>query len=207
METFLRFKTGKWRRQFVLNAAIDGQMEPQLLWCWKLPIFFFSQRWGFNNFVWIYWKRVVVALFRRFHRSRWGNYHCCGLWLLRYVTVQCLLSVVFLALWFVNVFLTLNFTASIIYRFFSLSVTCGIFALWFSLNKMYVIKFSVSFHTDQIELKNHAIACYNRSLRSTKNVKRATGHLSPPTDNIRGLKSLLVWWKNCIFVHLNAWQV
>ena len=112
---------------------------------------FFSQRWGFNNFVWIYWKRVVVALFRRFHRSRWGNYHCCGLWLLRYVTVQCLLSVVFLALWFVNVFLTLNFTASIIYRFFSLSVTYGIFALWFSLNKMYVIKVSVSFDTDQIE--------------------------------------------------------
>ena len=45
----------------------------------------------------------------------------------------------------------LNFKASVIYRFFSLSVTYGIFALWFSLNKMYVIKVSVSFDTDQIE--------------------------------------------------------
>ena len=74
-----------------------------------------------------------------------------------------------------NVFLTLNFTASIIYRFFSLSVTYGIFALWFSLNKIYVIKFSVSFDTDQIELKNHTIACYNRSLRATKNSKESNG--------------------------------
>lgn len=207
METFLRFKTRKWRRQFVLNAAIDGQVEPQLLWCWKLPIFVFAQRWGFNKFVWIYWKRVVVALFRRFHRSRWGNYHCCGLWLWRYVSVQCLPSVVFLALWFVNVFLTLNFTASIIYRFFSLSVTYGIFALWFSLNKMYVIKFSVSFDTDQIELKNQTIACYNRSLRSTKKRKESNRTSFSSNGQHTWLEILFVMMENCIFVHLNAWQV
>ena len=46
---------------------------------------------------------------------------------------------------------TLNFKASVIYRFFSLSVTYGIFALWFSLNQMFLIKFSVSFDTDQVE--------------------------------------------------------
>ena len=45
----------------------------------------------------------------------------------------------------------LNFKASIIYRFFSLSVTHGIFALWFSLNQMFVIKFSGSFDTVQVE--------------------------------------------------------
>ena len=111
----------------------------------------FSQRWGFNNFIWILQERVIVAFFHRLHRSRLRNLHFCGLWLWRYVSVQCLLSVVFLALWFVNFFLTLNFKASIIYRFFSLSVTCGIFAVWFSLNQMFVIKFSVSFDTDQVE--------------------------------------------------------
>ena len=89
----------------------------------------FSQRWGFNNFVWILQERVIVAFFHRLHCSRLRNLHFCGLWLWRYVSVQCLLSVVFLALWFVNFFLTLNFKASIIYRFFSLSVTCGY--LWY----------------------------------------------------------------------------
>ena len=111
----------------------------------------FSQRWGFNNFVWVLQEGVIVAFFHRLHRSRLRNLHFCGLWLWRYVSVQCLLSLVFLALWFVNFFLTLNFKASIIYRFFSLSVTCGIFAVWFSLNQMFVIKFSVSFDTDQVE--------------------------------------------------------
>ena len=69
------------------------------------------------------------------------------------MSVQCLLSVVFLASYMIrkHVFLALNFKASIIYRFFSLSVTHGIFALWFSLNQMFVIKFSVSFDTVQAE--------------------------------------------------------
>ena len=81
MEKFLRFKTRKLRRQFVfLNTAIDGRVEPQLLWCRKLPIFAFSQRWCFNHFVWKLQKRVVFALFRRLHGSHWGNLHLCGLW-------------------------------------------------------------------------------------------------------------------------------
>ena len=33
------------------------------------------------------------------------------------------------------------------------------------------------------------------------NSKTATGHLSPPTNNVRDLKSLLLSW-NCILVHL-----
>ena len=32
--------------------------------------------------------------------------------------------------------------------------------------------------------------------------KRATGHLSPTTNNVRDLKSLLLSWKTCILVHL-----
>ena len=41
-------------------------------------------------------------------------------------------------------------------------------------------------------------------LRSTKDLKRASGHLSPPTNNVRDLKSVLLSWKTCILVHLNA---
>ena len=62
-------------------------------------------------------------------------------------------------------------------------VTYGIFALWLSLNQMFVIKFSVSFDTDQSR-KNQAIACCNRGLRLTKHVKRATRHLSPPATHV-----------------------
>ena len=71
-------------------------------------------------------------------------------------------------------------------------VTYGIFALWFNLNQVFVIKFSVSFVTVvKLTRKNKPIAWFHRDLRLTKNLKRATGHLSPPTDNTRGLKSLL----------------
>ena len=31
-----------------------------------------------------------------------------------------------------------------------------------------------------------------------------TGHLSPPINNVRDLKSLLLSWKTCILVNLNA---
>ena len=41
-------------------AATDRQEEPQ--WYQKLPIFTFSQRWGFHNFVWI-GKRESLSLF------------------------------------------------------------------------------------------------------------------------------------------------
>ena len=101
-----------------------------------------------------------------------------------------MLSVVFLALGYVTFFSLLtsrlvSFTDSFHY------VTYGIFALWFSLNQKFVIKFSVSFDTDQVERTrpSHVI---NTGLRSTKNLKGETRHLSPPTDNMRGLKSLLL---------------
>ena len=134
-------------------------------------------------------------------RSRWGNLHFRGLWRRRYVSIQCLLSVVFLALWFVNFSLTLNFKASIIYRIFFVIGYLSYFALWFSLNQMFVIKFSVSFGTDQVE-RTRTIACYNRGLRSTKKLKESN---RTPFSFTRGLKSLLLWWKICILVHLNAW--
>ena len=43
---------------FCFSAAIDGRVEPQLLRCRKLPIFAFSQHWGFNNCV---WARLDIA--------------------------------------------------------------------------------------------------------------------------------------------------
>ena len=82
-----------------------------------------------------------------------------------------------------KLFSHLSFKASI--------VTCGIFALWFSLNQMFVIKFSVSFDTERVERTTPSHVTDNRDLRWTKNLKRATGHLSSPAENIRGLKSLL----------------
>ena len=48
--------------------------------------------------------------------------------------------------------------------------------------------------------------CFNRGLCSTKDLKRATGPLSPPTKEWRDLKSLLLSWKTRIRVHLNAWK-
>ena len=42
---------------FPFDAVIDGRVEPQLLWCRKLPIFAFS-----HFFIWTLQERVVVAL-------------------------------------------------------------------------------------------------------------------------------------------------
>ena len=69
-----------------------------------------------------------------------------------------------------------------------------------------MFKFSVSFATE-VEKNRPSHGCFNRGLRSTKYSQRATGHLSPPTNNVRDLKSLLLSWKTCILVHLNGWQV
>ena len=61
------------------------------------------------------------------------------------------------------------------------------------MNQMF--KFSVSFAIE-VEKKNRpSHECFNRGLRSTKDLKRATGQLSPPTNNVRDLKSLLLSWK------------
>ena len=62
------------------------------------------------------------------------------------------------------------------------------FAHWFTLNQMF--KFSVSFATE-VEKNRPLHGCFNRGVRYTKVSKRATGHLSPPTNNAHDLKSLL----------------
>ena len=106
------------------------------------------------------------------------------------------LTVVFLAQWFVNVFLTF-FKASTSYGYFHY-VSYGSFAHWFSLDQMF--KFSVSLASD-VEKNRPSHGCFSRGLRSkkrTKDSKRATGHLSPLTNNVRDLKSLLLSWKTCI---------
>ena len=68
--------------------------------------------------------------------------------------------------------------------------TYGIFALWFSLNQMFVIKFLASFATvvERVRPPHVFIEVFARQ----KNLKRATAHLSPPAENTRGLKSLLL---------------
>ena len=58
-----------------------------------------------------------------------------------------------------------------------------------------MFKFSVSFATE-VEKNRPSHGCFNRGLRSTKDSKRATGHLSPPTNNVRDLKSLLYIMEN-----------
>ena len=109
-----------------------------------------------------------------------------------------LLTVVFLALWFETFSsLTLRLTPAMDCFLY---VTYGIFALWFSPNQMFVIKFSVSFAT--VVERTRPSHVFTEVCARQKNLKRATGHLSPPTDNAGGLKSLLLWWKTRIFVHL-----
>ena len=199
MDKLLRFKTRKWRRHFVFfrhcHRWVSGATVVVMSETANINIIFASsQRWDFHNFIWILQETVAIALLRRLHRSRWGNLYLC---------FSSLLTVVFLALWFV-IFL-IFFKASTNYRFFHY-VTYGIFAHWFNLNQMFVIKFSVSFATE-VEKTRPSHVFLNRGLRSTKNWKRATRHLSPPTDNVHGLKSPLLSWKTCILVHLNAWKL
>ena len=174
------------------DASIDGRVEPQLLWCRKPSMFAFSQ-----NLIWILQERVVVALLRRLHRSHWGNLYLCGLWLWRYV---CFLQLA-----------DCCFSCTMI-RFFSLTlrlapavdcfhyVTYDIFALWFSPNQMFVIKFSVSFAT--VVERTRPLHVFIEVFARQKKLKESNRTPFPPTDNTGGLKSLLLWWKTCIFVHL-----
>ena len=111
------------------------------------------------------------------------------------------LTVVFLAQWFVNFFLTF-FKASTSYGYFHY-VSYGIFAHWFSLDQMF--KFSVLFATE-VEKNRPSQGCFNSGLRSTKDSKRATGHLPPPTNNVRDLKSLLLLFGKLasLFISMSA---
>ena len=134
------------------------------------------------------------------------------LWPVRYIlNIQtlCFLQLAdccFLELWFVfvNFFLTF-FKTSTNYGYFPY-VSYGIFPHWFSLNQL--LKFSVSFATE-VEKKNRpSRGCFNRGLQSTKDLKRATVHLSPPRNNVRDLKSQLLsgktWLYPCSFKCLKS---
>ena len=59
-----------------------------------------------------------------------------------------------------------------------------------SRNRAQMFKFSVYFAIE-VEKNRPLHGCFNRGLRSTKDLKRATGHLTPPTNNVRDFKSLL----------------
>ena len=63
-----------------------------------------------------------------------------------------------------------------------------------------MFKFTVSFATE-VEKTDRPVECVNEGFKDSK---RATGHLSPPTSNVRDLKSLLLSWKTCILVQLTA---
>ena len=67
-----------------------------------------------------------------------------------------------------------------------------------------MFKFSVSFATEVEKNRPSHGQRFNRGLCSTEDLKRATGHLSSPTNNVHDLKSPLLSWKTCILVHLNA---
>ena len=199
---------------FSFDAAIDGGVETQLLWCWKLPVLikynvcvFSALRYSLYHLALAYCRRESSSLF-------FVGFIIVVLWPVTLAIYSnlfeltifdffSLLTVVFLALWFPNFFLTF-FKASTSYGYFH-CVSYGIFAHWFSLNQMF--KFSVSFATEVEKNRPSHGQCFNRGLRSTKDLNRATGHLSRPTKNVRDLKSLLLSWKTCILIHLNAWKV
>ena len=87
----LRFTTRNWRRQFVFFRRCHR-------WVSGATVVVMSETASINiifafSFVWILQERVIVALLRRLHRSRWRNLYLCGLWHWRYITkLQCLLS-------------------------------------------------------------------------------------------------------------------
>ena len=65
-------------------------------------------------------------------------------------------------------------------------------------------RISVLFATEVEKKTDHCIDVLIEVFAPQKTQKRATGHLSPPTNNVRDLKSLLLSWKTCILVHLNT---
>ena len=86
-----------------------------------------------------------------------------------------------------KLFLTF-FKASTSYGYFHY-VSYGIFAHWFSLDQMF--KFLVSFATE-VEKNRPSLGCFHRGLRSTKDSKRATRHLSPPSNNVREIPVVIM---------------
>ena len=73
---------------FSFDASINGWLEPRLLWRWKLPVlikckflhFLSAEVFIISFSLGLLQERVIVALLRRLHRSRWaGNLYICGL--------------------------------------------------------------------------------------------------------------------------------
>ena len=73
---------------FSFDASINGWVEPRLLWRWKLPVlikykflhFLSAEVFIISFSLGLLQERVIVALLRRLHRSRWaGNLYICGL--------------------------------------------------------------------------------------------------------------------------------
>ena len=81
-------------------------------------------------------------------------------------------------------------------------VTYGIFALWFSPNQMFVIKVSVSFAT--VVERTRPSHVFIEVFARQKNLKRATGHFSPPTDNNRWLKIPVAMMENLYLCSFDA---
>ena len=62
-----------------------------------------------------------------------------------------------------------------------------------------MFKFPVSFATEE-EKTDLSMDVLIEVQCSTKDLKRAIEHLSPPTNNVRDSKSLLLSWETCILV-------
>ena len=69
-----------------------------------------------------------------------------------------------------------------------------------------VFKFSVSFAIEVEKNRPSHGQCFNKGPRSTKDLKRATGHLSPPTNNVRDLIPVVLMENlyPCSFKSLNS---
>ena len=144
MKKSLGFKTRKWRRQFVPFRRCHR-------WASGATVVVMSETANicFLSFFHLHIARESCRCARGLHRSRWGNLCFCSLWLAiserTMFAFFSLLTVVFLALWF-ETFSSLTLRLAPAMDCFHY-VTDGIFALWFSPNQMFFIKFSVSFAT------------------------------------------------------------
>ena len=118
-------------------AATDRQEEPQ--WYQKLPIFTFSQRWGFHNFVWIGTRESLSLLFVGFIVVVEGNYASAAcdfddIWAYNVGFLQ--IADCYFSFKVIRELFSPVFKASTSYRLFSSYVVNGIFAHWLSLHKM-----------------------------------------------------------------------
>ena len=131
------------------RSCLPERVEPQLLWCRKLP-FAFSQHWSFHNFVWILHWRVVVVLPRLLHRNRQGIVRFGGLLPSQYLSVPRLLSLAHCCLSSTvirELFVTFSVKASTRHSCFH-HVANSVYARWLSFEPDVVIQSSVCFDTE-----------------------------------------------------------